>query len=316
MIELLYELIEHFLVHITHRILLLRILANLCNPGSAGLHIVLANTLTGSCIKLLQVVVVQNHLVAPCPTVVTVVIVDLREAIKHLLDIVDGTALDVFNESLLLTLRQQQSTHVNPLTLSHSAHRLADIALLLGTLQHSTHINTQGDIVVLLTLTKRRGIDHILVEVIGRHVVTRGITQGLQDLDSLHDLSHGEGREPVEVNDTLLRLLTALVALGPFLDITIQTNSGDVTSWHQIAVIAISHQIAERQIARIRMVHQLSEANAERANSGRHQHIRARGSLSTTLQSTIVQRTHLIGVVREVGVRACVIERELTTNQQ
>ena len=64
------------------------------------------------------------------------------------------------------------------------------------------------------------------------------------------------------------------------------------------------------------MVHQLTETHAEGTDRSRHQDISARSCLCATLQSTVVQGTHLIGMVGEVGVRACVIERELTTDQQ
>ena len=154
------------------------------------------------------------------------------------------------------------------------------------------------------------------MEVIRGHVVARGIAQRLQNLDALHNLAHGEGAQPVKVDDTLLRLLRALIALGPFLNVAIQSHGGNVSSRHQIHRVAIGNQIRERQAARIGVVHQFAEAHAERTNRGRHQHIRARGRLGAALQGAIVQRTHLIGVVREVGVRASVIERELSADEQ
>ena len=164
------------------------------------------DTLTGSFIQCVKMVVVQNHLVAPRPTIVRIAVVDIREAVEHLLDIVDHTILDILNQSLFLALRQQQATQVHPLALTDSANGPADIPFLLSTLQHSTHIDTQGDIVILQTLLQRRGIDHILMEIIGRYVITGGMTQVFQDLDTLHNLTHSERRKPVEVDDTLTRL--------------------------------------------------------------------------------------------------------------
>ena len=125
------------------------------------------DTLTGSLIQLVKMVVVQNHLVAPCPTVVRITVVDVREAVEYLLDIVDNTALDILNQAQLLTLGQQQTTQVIPLTLTYGTDRPADIPFLLSAFQHSTHIDTQGDIVILQALLQRRGVDHILMEVIG-----------------------------------------------------------------------------------------------------------------------------------------------------
>ena len=56
------------------------------------------------------------------------------------------------------------------------------------------------------------------------------------------------------------------------------------------------------------MVHQLAKAYAEGTDGGRHQDIGSRGGLRAALQRAIVQRTHLVGVVGEIGVRACIIE--------
>ena len=154
------------------------------------------------------------------------------------------------------------------------------------------------------------------MEVIGRHIVTRCLTQGRQDLDALHDLTHGEGREPVEVDDTLPRQLRALVTLRPFLDITIKPHGGDVTTRHERHRLTIINKVRERQVTGVGMVHQLTETDAERTDRGRHQDIGTRSRLRTTLQGSPVQWPHLIGVVREVRVRTGIIERELTTDEQ
>ena len=42
----------------------------------------------------------------------------------------------------------------------------------------------------------------------------------------------------------------------------------------------------------------------------------ARSSLGTTLQHTVVDRTHLVGMVALVGVRTSIVEREFATNEQ
>ena len=98
-------------------------------------------------------VVVENHLITPSPTVFAVVIVDLGETIEHLLDIVDITRLDVRDQTLFLALGQEKSAEINPTSLTCSIHGFADVALFLGTLQHGSHIDTQGDIIILQTLT-------------------------------------------------------------------------------------------------------------------------------------------------------------------
>ena len=265
---------------------------------------------------LLQTVIVEDHLIRPCPTVVAVVVVDLHETVEQLLDVLDVAVLHVTHDAQFLTLRQQQSAKIRPATFAHETLRTPEEALLLGTLQHGTHIDTQRDIVILQSFAERRGIDHVFVEVIGRHVVARGIAQGLQHLDAFHDLTHGEGREPVEVDDTLLRQLRTLVTLRPLLDVAIETHSGNVTSRHQRHRLTIVDEIGERQVTGVGMVHQLAETDAERADGGRHQDIATRSRLRSTLEGSPVQRAHLIGMVREIRVRAGIIERELTTDEQ
>ena len=64
------------------------------------------------------------------------------------------------------------------------------------------------------------------------------------------------------------------------------------------------------------MVHQLAEADREGADGSRHQDVSTRGCLRTTLQRAVMQWSHLVGMVREVGVRACIVERELSTDKQ
>ena len=64
------------------------------------------------------------------------------------------------------------------------------------------------------------------------------------------------------------------------------------------------------------MVHQLTKTYRESTNRGRHQDIRTRCRLRTTLKGAVMQRSHLIGMVREIRIRTCVIERELTTDEQ
>ena len=64
------------------------------------------------------------------------------------------------------------------------------------------------------------------------------------------------------------------------------------------------------------MVHQLAEAHGEGTDRGRHQDIGARGGLRAALKGAVVQGPHLVGVVREVGVGAGIIERELTADEQ
>ena len=155
MVEFLEEVIEDILLHVTHGVFLLRILTDLGNPRTTGLDIVLMDSGHILLRDLLKPIVVQDHLVRPRPAVLTVVVVDLHETVKQLLDIIDVTALDVPYDTQLLTLWQEQSTEVCPTPLAHNALRTSEEALLLGTLQHGTHIDPQGDVVILQTLPQR-----------------------------------------------------------------------------------------------------------------------------------------------------------------
>ena len=131
-------------------------------------------------------------------------VVDVLEAVEHLLDILYRAVLDVVYEPQFLALGQKQSAEIVPLTLADLRLRIAKEAFLLSTFQHSTHIDAQGDVVVFQTLAQAGGVNDILVEVICGHIVARSTTQCLQDIYALQNFSHGEGTEPVEVDDTLL----------------------------------------------------------------------------------------------------------------
>ena len=154
------------------------------------------------------------------------------------------------------------------------------------------------------------------MEVVGGNVVSTGLTEILENFAAFQDFAYGERGEPVEVDDGLLRLLTAFVALGPFLDVAVQSHGCDVASWYQVAVVAVCHQIGERQVAGVGMVHQLAEADGEGTDGGRHQHIGTAGRLRAALKRSVMERAHLIGMIGEVGVGACVVERELSADKQ
>ena len=117
--------------------------------------------------NLLQSVIVEDHLIRPCPTIITIVVVDLNKTVEQLLDVIDISVLDVTDNTQLLTLRQQQTAKICPTAFTDKTLRTPEEALLLCTLQHSTHIDAQSDIIVFQSFTKRRGIDDILMEVVG-----------------------------------------------------------------------------------------------------------------------------------------------------
>ena len=228
--------------------------------------------------------------------------IDFVEAVQYFLNALNGAVLDIVNQALFFAGRQQQTRKVVPIALADGRCWFAQPSALDGSLQHSTHIDAQGNVVILDALLQRRSIDDILLEVIAGHIVATCLTQILQNLLTLNNLAYGEWAEPVKVDDALTARSRTLVALRPLLDVTIQPHSGDVTTWYDIHSLAVCQQIGERQTAHVGMVHQLAEADGESTNLGRHQHVGARGCLGATLQGAIMQWTHLIGVVGEIGV--------------
>ena len=109
MIELVDEVVEHLILHIAHGVFLLGILADLTDPDTTSHDIVLADPLSILLSNLIQTIVVKNHLVCPCPLVFTVVVIDLLKAVDDSLNGLQGTILDIIDQTSLFTLRQQQS---------------------------------------------------------------------------------------------------------------------------------------------------------------------------------------------------------------
>ena len=155
MIELLEEVIEHILLHVAHGILFLRIFPDLGNPRTTGLDIVLMDSDHILLRDLLKPIVVQDHLIRPRPAVLTVVVVDLHKAVEQLLDVINVATLDITHNPEFLTLWQEQSAEVCLSALAHNALRASEESLLLGTLQHGTHIDPQSDVIILQPLSQR-----------------------------------------------------------------------------------------------------------------------------------------------------------------
>ena len=123
MLILHYELILviHFLVqtvdevsvnlflHIAHGILLLGILLDFRNPGTACLDVVLVDAVGILQGNLGDVVVVADHLVGPCPLIFAIVGINLLEAADELLDGFYGAILQVSDDALFLANRTQES---------------------------------------------------------------------------------------------------------------------------------------------------------------------------------------------------------------
>ena len=108
-VELGDEVIEHLLLHVAHGKLLLRILTNLGNPGTTGTNVVFTNALAGRLVKFVEMVVVENELIAPRPAIVAVAVIDVGKAVEHLSDVLNVTVLHIVDEALFFAGWQQQA---------------------------------------------------------------------------------------------------------------------------------------------------------------------------------------------------------------
>ena len=64
------------------------------------------------------------------------------------------------------------------------------------------------------------------------------------------------------------------------------------------------------------MVCYLADAHRESSYGGRQQQVCTAGCLASPFQCAVVHRTYLIGMIAEVGGRACIVEREGDTYEQ
>ena len=167
--------------------------------------------------QLVEMIVVEYHAVCPCPLVFAVVVVYITEPLHYRVDIRQRAVLYLVHKSLLLRCWQQQSREVVPVAKPHIRSRRVKLWVSLKhPLEHGPHIYAQGYVVVFYALAQGRGVDDILMVIVCRDIVSRGLPQILKDGLALQYLSHGEWRQPVEVDNTLLRACGAHVPLGPF----------------------------------------------------------------------------------------------------
>ncbi len=253
---------------------------------------------------LVHTVVFADEAVAPCPAVFHIVAVSLLKLVD---EVVDGgylATLHLVDHAQLLRQRNQHAAQVTPFALSDVRCRHAqDVAL-----ENRTDVYTQGDVIVFDALLQRRRLYVVVLIDVGLHVFARHLKQTLQRALRRHDASHGERRQPVEVDDRQFAHRCALVALGPLLDVAVESHRSEIPSRHEIVLLVVGDDIRERQFASVGMKLYLAEAYRVHAYLCRKQYVGSAGSLRATLQSAVVHRSHLVHVVREVRVRPGVIE--------
>ena len=152
--------------------------------------------------------------------------------------------------------------------------------------------------------------------VVSGDVIARSRAQALKDFLAPQNLTYGVRRQPVEVDDAFASIVRAAIALRPLSDVAVESYGREVTSRREVHRVAIGNEIREREVARVGMIHQLAETDRESSYGGRHQQISTRCRLRATLQRAIVHGSHLVGMVREIGGRTGIIEREHAANQQ
>ena len=108
-VELLHKVMIDLFFHIAHGELLVGILADFGNPCAAGFDVVLTDVQDGILVEFLQLVLVENELIAPCPAIVAVVVVDFVKAAEHLLNVVDVSFDNVGSKPFFLAFRQQKT---------------------------------------------------------------------------------------------------------------------------------------------------------------------------------------------------------------
>ena len=183
-------------------------------------------------------------------------------------------------------------------------------------LEYGSHVDAQCDVVVFDALAQTAGVDDVLVVVVRRDVVAACLSQILKYLLSPENLADGERRQPVEVDDALLRLLRAHIPLRPLPYVTVKTDGGDVPARHEEHLVGLGDEVGEGQRGGVGMVHQLAEAHGERTDGRRHEQVTAACRLRAALQYAPVHRPHLVSVVGEIGPRSCIVEREHTADKQ
>ena len=96
-------------------------------------------------------------------------------------DGLNGTELsvhDVVDEAQFFAFRHEQAREVDPVALALSRSRRDRFV----SLEHSTHVDAKGQVVVLDALAQQRCLDDIFMVIIGAHLVARGFAQAFQNL--------------------------------------------------------------------------------------------------------------------------------------
>ena len=87
------------------------------------------------------------------------------------------------------------------------------------------------------------GLDDVFVVVVGGDFLAGGIAKLLQEALALDDFAGGEGAEPVEIDDALLSVARAFVALGPFPYVAVEAHGGDVASRVEVHGVSVGDEV-------------------------------------------------------------------------
>lgn len=114
MVELGDEVLKNLRVHVAHFVFFLSIFAYLRDPCAAGLDIILSNCCHVLRSELLQVIIVEDQAVGPCPLILAVMVVDVLETVEDIVDGVKAAVFDVTDDTLLLAVGEQESGEIVP----------------------------------------------------------------------------------------------------------------------------------------------------------------------------------------------------------
>ncbi len=126
-------------------------------PGAACPDIVFVYAVGIFQRNLRDAVVIADHSVGPCPLIFAIVGIDFLEALEQLLDGLDVAFLHILNDALFLSLPAAGVLRGHPSRPRRSwrGRRGDGRVALQHSLQHGTHVDAQGDIVVFDALVER-----------------------------------------------------------------------------------------------------------------------------------------------------------------
>ena len=155
----------------------------------------------------------------------------------------------------------------------------------------------------------------VLVAVhLGVHAAQR--LQLIEHFPSAPHFLHRVRTQEVEIDLIQFMRVFAVVAFRPFLRVTDGTYGTQVRAGYEITLRVVLNEIGERQFGGVRMVGMTTHDETERTDLRRPQQVTVARRLRAALGHTLMDRTEFVHVVRLVGSRTRVEEREHTRDEE